>query len=188
MDGTDGIFILRIDFITGDFKITVKQTLYKNQGLSIKRVSSINSHYLLIVAEREYTMTKAYKNDSESRRLYNMKKKFETVIIRHSSVPNSQPQDSTGNLNQIDLPLRVHQMVRPPFFHEVTAPYYILQIYNQIVAINIITMGMTSILKIPNFQKTFPRIDLQSIMFIPERPQMLVIHDDQILQFSFELK
>lgn len=24
MDGTDGIFILRIDFITGDFKITVK--------------------------------------------------------------------------------------------------------------------------------------------------------------------
>ena len=91
MDGTDGIFILRIDFITGDFKITVKQTLYKNQGLSIKRVSSINSHYLLIVAEREYTMTKAYKNDSESRRLYNMKKKFETVIIRHSSVPNSQP-------------------------------------------------------------------------------------------------
>ena len=63
MDGGDGIFVLRIDFITGDFKITLKQTLYKNQGLSIKRVSTINANYLLIVAEREHTMTKAYKND-----------------------------------------------------------------------------------------------------------------------------
>jgi len=30
MDGEDGIAIVRIDFITGDFKITLKQTLYKN--------------------------------------------------------------------------------------------------------------------------------------------------------------
>jgi hypothetical protein len=63
MDGTDGIYILRIDFITGDYKITEKQKLYKNQGLCIKRVSCINSNYLLIIAEREHTITKAYKSD-----------------------------------------------------------------------------------------------------------------------------
>ena len=30
MDGDDGIVVLRIDFITGDYKISLKNTLYKN--------------------------------------------------------------------------------------------------------------------------------------------------------------
>ena len=54
MEGEDGISIVRIDFITGDYKITLKQTLYKNQGLSIKTVVSINPSFILIFAERDY--------------------------------------------------------------------------------------------------------------------------------------
>lgn len=61
MDNDDGIFILRIDYITGDYKMTLKQTLYKNQGLNIKHVSAINSSFLLIIAERRHTITKSYK-------------------------------------------------------------------------------------------------------------------------------
>jgi hypothetical protein len=30
MDGEDGIVLLRIDLVTGDYKISLKQTLYKN--------------------------------------------------------------------------------------------------------------------------------------------------------------
>lgn len=104
MDGDDGIFILKIDLVTGDYKITLKQTLYKNQGLSIRHISPINSSYLLIIAERKHTMTKSYKIEQENLRgkqqeasgsservpiyslKYNIKKKFETVIIRHSLV------------------------------------------------------------------------------------------------------
>ena len=77
-----------------------------------------------------------------------------------------QPQDNSGNLNQIHLPLRVHQCVRVPFFNEITAPYYILQIYNQILCLNTMSMSMSSLFKIPNFEKTFPRIDLNSIVMI----------------------
>jgi hypothetical protein len=61
MDHDEGIYILRVDFITGDYQITLKQTLYKNQGLSIKHVDSINNSFLIIIAEREHQMTKAYK-------------------------------------------------------------------------------------------------------------------------------
>ena len=66
MDNDDGIFILRIDYITGDYKMTLKQTLYKNQGLSVKHVSAINCSYLLIIAERRHTITKSYKIDQEN--------------------------------------------------------------------------------------------------------------------------
>jgi len=53
MEGEDGLQIIRIDFITGDYKIQLKQTLYKNQGLSIKKCIVINPSFLLIFAERE---------------------------------------------------------------------------------------------------------------------------------------
>jgi hypothetical protein len=68
MDNDDGIFILRVDLVTGDYKITLKQTLYKNQGLSIKHVSAINTSYLLIIAERRHTITKSYKIEQENLR------------------------------------------------------------------------------------------------------------------------
>ena len=62
MDGDDGIVVLRIDLVTGDYKISVKNTLYKNQGLCVKHISPINPSYLLIIAERHHAMTKSYKN------------------------------------------------------------------------------------------------------------------------------
>ena len=126
MDHDEGIYILRVDFITGDYQITLKQTLYKNQGLSIKHVDSINNSFLIIIAEREHQMTKAYKLEQLNQTTkkeesnaqsanskkpqisnlsFNIKKKFETIIIRHSL---TQPQDSSGNISQISLPLRVH--------------------------------------------------------------------------------
>ena len=47
------------------------------------------------------------------------------------------------------------------------------------------SMSMVSLFKIPNFKKIFPRIDLQSIVMVQGKTQMFLIHDDQIMQFSY---
>lgn len=46
-------------------------------------------------------------------------------------------------------------------------------------------MSLNSLFKVPNPVKQFPRIDLNSIVFLPDKPQMLIICDDTVCIYSF---
>ena len=46
-------------------------------------------------------------------------------------------------------------------------------------------MSLNSLFKVPNPVKQFPRIDLNSIVFLPDKPQVLIICDESVYIYSF---
>ena len=46
-------------------------------------------------------------------------------------------------------------------------------------------MSLNTLFKVPNPRKQFPRIDLTSIIFLPDKPQLFIICDDTVCLYSF---
>lgn len=185
-----GICIIRIEFVTGDMKIEYKQSLFKNQGLLVKKVLPINQSYILVVAERDYQMPKSFKlqqkhakTTEQAKFNFAKKNKFETVIIRH----NIWLQSQDHSFNSISIPLRLHQVIKPPFFHELSKPFIIIQIYNQVLCLNIVTLQLSTMFKVPNPRTAFPRPDLQSLLIHDKFNLLYMVHDCQVMIYNFSI-
>ena len=107
---------------------------------------------------------------------YATSRRFETVVIRHQlnclkgingTASTSEPPTCS---QQLHLPLRVHQCLKVPFYNDIQAPFFVLQIYNHILCLNVVSMTLTRLAVIDGYDIQFPRIDLASIMFSPAPP------------------
>ena len=111
---------------------------------------------------------------------------FETLLIRHSfSNKRQQKQAQEEAQTQISLPLRIHQCLRPPHYDSSTCPFVFLQTYTSIILLNVQNMELHELARLSTFAKHFPRIDLDSICFLPNRPQLMLIHDGQLMLFAY---
>jgi len=82
----------------------------------------------------------------------------------------------------------VHQCVKVPFFHELSAPFFILQVYDEILCLNAVSMCLTKLMKLATPVVSFNRIDLSQIIFSKSAPfHMYVIHDQSVQVYKFKI-
>ena len=142
MDDSEEIQILRVDLVTGDYKIDQREPLIPKEGHIVKKLTVLQTNEILIIVEKNNSSLL----DSLQLRAQHSQGKdfgkaasqqvegFESLIIRHSFTPKKQPKQGDRASQQEDsavngvlrLPLRVHQCVRPPQFDSSTCPFIFL--------------------------------------------------------------
>lgn len=53
MEETGGIVVLRVDLVTGEYKIEIREELLKKEGVVIKNVTVLSDNEIIIIAEKE---------------------------------------------------------------------------------------------------------------------------------------
>ena len=140
LDGNGGIILVRLDLVTGDYKILSQEKFFSNSNNSIKSIVVLPGKELLIVKEPfQLNVEEALINQKNGQPVDEVK--FRAAIIK------TNLQLHTKAVKEV--PLRVHQIAKPPAYDVMMSPYVVVQIYTELALLNTQTMELYDWVKLP---------------------------------------